>query len=360
MVPFYTPHVTPEDKLAVLRAIEAGQLSPGPRAAALASAFGDAASFGESEAERRLAVVTSSGTAALACLISTFSRLGRGAVAIPAVGPTAIPNAVCQTGKTPLYVDVDPESGQMSSEALAKILDRKGDDVSSVVYVHALGRVDKENLTRVVTLCRAAGAYLIEDAAPSGLAVGCGRRLGPAAAISLSSTKNVGGGQGGVAVLGAGSREQYEEVRDYVDQGDPDRTWLPRRAGNNLRMADPMAALALSQLKDAARRGRLLALHFKMWTELGLDVVGADDAIPPAQAVTFGSDKMLGFLRERGLDARRQFRPYCEAPASGIGEECREEFPGARRWADEAIYLPYGLGLDADAVYAALDFKGVA
>lgn len=360
MILFYTPLVTPEDKLAVLRAVEAGQLSPGPHSRALASAFGEAASFGDAVHERRLAVVTSSGTTALACLVGTFGKREGSAAAIPAIGPTAVPNAVVQADLRPIYVDVDPDSGQMSSEALARLLDRSGDDVAAVVFVHALGRVDKEELTRVVALCRAAGTYLIEDAAPSGLAVACGRRLGPAAAISLSSTKHVGGGQGGLAVFGGHCQRNYEEVRDYVDQGDPERTWLPERAGNNLRMADPMAALALSQFKDAVRRARLLALHVEMWTELGLDTVGAKDPLPPAQAVTFGSDKMLGFLRERGLDARRQFRPYCEAPASGIGEECREKFPGAYRWADEAIYLPYGLGLDVDAIYAALDFKGVA
>lgn len=151
------------------------------------------------------AFLVSSGTAALAIALmaleeraSSGSCAPRNEVVIPAYTCFSVPAAVVKAGLRPVLCDVDPVSFDFDREQLERTL---SDRTLCIVAHHLFGSPAAMSALRA--LCRAHGAFLVEDAAQAMGAECDGRRLGTLGDVgifSLGRGKNITCGAGGIIV----------------------------------------------------------------------------------------------------------------------------------------------------------------
>lgn len=252
MIPISRPTFGRDEEEAVLEVMRSGRFAQGERVAAFEEAF--AAATGA-----RCAIATSSGTSAL-FLALTAHGVGPGdEVVTSPLTFIATANAICQTGATPVFADVD-ETLNLTVDTVAPLI---GPRTRAVVPVHLHG-----NPCDVAALADLAGRHglaLIQDACQAvGARVG-DRPLGAdgTAVYSFYATKNLTTGEGGMvttndpavtAVCAALRHQSYGQAEYEHD-----------RVGYNFRMTELQAAIGLVQLGklDAiTRRRRSIASHY--------------------------------------------------------------------------------------------------
>ncbi len=272
-IPIARPVFGAEEEAAILEPLRDGWVMQGPRVARFEELV--AAATGAAHA-----VAVTSGTVALhLALVGT--GVGQGdLVAMPSLTHVATANAVVAAVATPLFVDVEPETSNLSVRDLARRVATAGPAVRAVIPVHQFGR--PADLAGVLEVASEHGLVVIEDAACAlgakvdGAHVG---RLGAAACYSFHPRKVITTGEGGMVTTddpalaarlrslrdqGASLSTSEREARGPAAQ--PDFS----APGHNARMTDLQGALGVVQmgrlegfLRDrraqAARYGRLLA-----------------------------------------------------------------------------------------------------
>lgn len=105
--------------------------------------------------------ISASGSAALVLILQTLRRLrARRQVVVPAYTCPLVVLAVVQCGLQPVVCDVAPDSFELDVDHLAALC---GPDTLAVLPTHLGGRVAR--LDAVLAVARAAGAFVVEDAA---------------------------------------------------------------------------------------------------------------------------------------------------------------------------------------------------
>ena len=250
------------DRRAVLGVLDRGVLSGmfAPESVALEREF--AAFVGAGNAQ-----LTHSGTSALEVALAAVG-VGEGAeVIVPAYSFVATPLAVVRQGAIPIFVDVDPEHGNIDTRAIDAAVTPR---TRAIMPVHVHGCPC--DLDEVLAIARRHDLTVIEDAAQAHGATYKGRpvgALGAAGAFSLQSSKNLSGGEGGIFVTNdPGLAEAARRVRSFgqdlvaadADAYDPARPLDGHRAVESTRIGgmyrgnEMMAALVRARLPELTRR----------------------------------------------------------------------------------------------------------
>ena len=184
-------------------------------------------------------------------------------VVVPAHTFIATWLAVSAVGATPVPVEPDPRTYNVTTEAASRALTPR---TRAVVCVHLHGRlVDAGPLA---ALCRSRGLPLVEDAAQAHGARGRDGRaagaLGTAAAFSFYPTKNLGayGDGGAVTTSHAWLAERVAMLRNYGSR----RKYDHEETGVNSRLDPLQAALLavrLAHLDAANARRRALVERYR-------------------------------------------------------------------------------------------------
>jgi len=293
-------------------------------------------------------VPTVSGTAALSVAAHAVGLQAGDEVLVPAYGVISTINGLASVGLCPRLVDIDRVTGCMSLDELDRAL---SPETRAVCFVDFSGYTGS-NLVEAVALCRQRGIPLIEDAACAlghsyqGTAAGA---LGTVGTYSFSVPKVVTTGQGGA--ITSADRHVLDRAEAFIDQGDLEwrRTNENRAVGTNLRFNDIQAALGLCQLRDLRLRlDRRRTAHAALRSRLGdrLFAVPGDEA--PLHNIVFSPepDELVRRLREQGVVAVRQYRTLSQHPA--YRALAGRAYPNADYWTAHAVYLPFGMALDAD------------
>jgi len=194
------------------------------------------------ELERRLAetagvtygVGVGSGLGALRLALLALGVGSADAVAVPAYSCVALANAVLACGATPVAVDVEPGSWNLSLDALRAAL-AAHPEIKAAVAVHTFGRPAR------VRELEALGVPVVEDCSHAFGIAPLGA-LGRIAVLSLYATKLLGAGEGGVVLTQDPLiAERIRNARDYADRA-------PAAWRLNDKMTDLEAALGLCQL----------------------------------------------------------------------------------------------------------------
>src|SRR4051812_37258711 len=248
-IPFTRPYFRGDEGAAVAEAIASGWVSQGPRVRAFEQAFAERVGAPD-------AVATTNCTTALQ-LALYVSGVGPGdEVVVPSLSFIATANAVWQNGATPVFADVDPETGNVDASTVAPMITER---TKAIMPVHQLGL--PADMDPIIELAERHGIAVVEDAA---CAIGArykGREigsLGPLACFSLHPRKVITTGEGGmIAVHDPEVADRLRRLRqhamdvsdvarhaarDIVIEGYPERGW-------NMRMTDMQAALGLTQLE---------------------------------------------------------------------------------------------------------------
>jgi dTDP-4-amino-4,6-dideoxygalactose transaminase len=287
-----------------------------------------------------------SGTAALA-LALTAAGIGRGdEVVVPAHTFIASALGVLHAGATPVFCEVQRDSGLIDPDAIGAVISPR---TVAVIAVHLYGQAC--DMDAIGALARRRGLFVLEDAAQAHGARCEGRpvgSLGDAAAFSFYPSKNLGalGDGGAVCTSDAALAERVRQLRNLGQRGKGEHIVI----GYNERLDGLQAALLRVKLPhldgwNEARRGHAEQLRAGLPREL---VALGERVQTPCVYHLFPvrhpeRDRLAALLRRAGVSVGLHYTPAVHGhPAlAGLPAEARPvELPEAEAWAREELSLP--------------------
>ena len=365
LVPFSPPDIGTAEIDEVVRTLESGWLTTGPRVRMFEERF--AAYLGASHA-----VAVNSCTAGLH-LALVASEIGPGDEVITTpLTFCATANVIVNVGATPIFADVDPRTGNLDPEAAAAAITSR---TRAIIPVHYGGR--PVDVVAFQALAARHGLVVIEDAAHCIEGVAAGRKVGTTAdatAFSFYATKNLTTGEGGMVTTD--SAVIAERIRTASLHGMTRPAWSRyERTGHchydvvmpgfKYNMTDLSAAIGLHQLaaldRHLARRNAITARYDAAFADLPLSSFEplASGTVHARHLYTVLVDGVIGpsrdeFLRElagKGIAASVHFPAvHLHSFYAGRFGFTRGDFPAAERVADTVVSLPLSPALADEQV----------
>ena len=372
-IPMSSPDLTAAEVAAVNEVLSTRWLSLGPRLEAFERAV--AAYVGTAHA-----VAVNSGTSGLH-LCAIAAGVGRGDLVITTpFSFVASANCILYEGGVPLFVDVDPRTGNIDPALVAgaahdlvkngpaahrwlpPALQRSNvrtferSNVVAILPVHAFGQ--PADMDPIAEAAREHGLAVVEDACEAIGATYKGRRagtLGDAAVLAFYPNKQMTTGEGGLILT---DREEWaglfaslrNQGRDVFD------AWLKHtRLGYNYRLDEMSAALGLVQVgrieELLARRERVAGWYDEGLA--GLELVERPFIAPTTTRMSWfvyvvrlrpplDRDEVMRRLEAAGIPSRPYFSPIHLQPfyRQTFGYE-RGDFPVTELLGDVSLALPF-------------------
>ncbi|MDD5241493.1 MAG: DegT/DnrJ/EryC1/StrS aminotransferase family protein [Sulfuricella sp.] len=256
-LPFTRPTLDEATIQGVTEVLHSGWLSSGPKAkefeAALSAYFGG-----------RSVRAFNSGTATLEVALQ-LCGIGPGDEVITTpMSWVATANVILHVGATPVFVDVDPLTGNIDLDRIEAAITPR---TKAIIPVDLAGLpVDRD---RLYAIAKKQGLRVIEDAAQSMGATWQGKKIGSFGdliSFSFHANKNMTTGEGGCLVLSDEAQIPLaEKLRLQGVERFPDGTMDVDVAGGKYNLTDIAARIGLGQLKQVDgfnRRRRELVKHY--------------------------------------------------------------------------------------------------
>ncbi len=356
--------IAKEIDAAISRVLEHGQFIMGPEVAKLET---DLAAF----CSARHVVTCASGTDAL--LIAMMAKgLGPGdGVLCPAFTYTATPESIALLGATPVFVEVDDATFNVSPDRLDAGLDaarRAGLKPVGMIAVDLFGL--PADYDRINGFASANGLWVLADAAQSFGATCHGRKVGTLAEMTATSffpAKPLGCYGDGGALMTDDDRIA-EAARSIRLHGKGQSKYDVARLGLNSRIDTLQAAILVEKLKifasEVQERQRIAEkLMARLGNRVRLPVMPRQSTCVWAQFTVRVApevrDALIRHLAERGIPAQVYYpRPlhhqpvYLDHPVAAGGVPVAERMPG------EVLSLPmhpYLTDADIERVAGAIE-----
>ncbi|WP_245983692.1 DegT/DnrJ/EryC1/StrS family aminotransferase [Lentzea flaviverrucosa] len=366
MIPVMRPLLGEEEALAAAEAVRSGWVAQGPRVREFEEAF--AASVGA-----RHGVAVSSCTTGLHLAVHLLGIGPGDEVVVPSLSFIATANAVRYTGATPVFADVEVETGNLSASTVEPVLTER---TRAVMVVHQAGV--PADVDALKAFCEPRGIAVIEDAACAAGSTYKGKPVGTnalLAAWSFHPRKLLTTGEGGMVTTDDPDwAVRLKRLREHgmsvsaADRHNGGSAVIEQylETAFNYRMTDIQAAVGLVQLSklDAiiARRRELAARYHELLADTGITTV-TDPEYGTTNYQSFwvwlpeGADRqeVLAGLAERGVSARRGIMASHLEPAYE-GHPCAE-LPVTEAFTARTLILPLFHDMtesEQDAVVSAL------
>lgn len=279
----------------------------------------------------------------------------------------ATANAILHAGGTPVFVDVEEETGNINADLIEAAITKK---TKAILPVHLYGQMcDMVKIKKIADKYRLA---IIEDAAHSIEASRDGFRpgaLSDAACFSFYATKNITSGEGGAIAAGRKRAEILRMLRLHgIDKSAVDRYtkrykhWDMPLLGWKYNMDNIHAALLLGQLKRIDKLWQQRDEIWRTYEDAFTGVKGLRLLKPVAHSrharhlftvlvEPEKRDSLLHRLQEKGIGVAVNYRPihllnfYRAAFNYGEGD-----FPVAEAIGNSTISLPLYPALKERAV----------
>ena len=307
----------------------------------------------------RRAFLTHSCTAALE-MTAILADVGEGdEVIMPSFTFASTANAFVLRGATVVFVDIDPETLNISVPQIERAITARTRAIVPVHYAGVGCRMDE-----ICAIARERRLLVIEDAAQGVSSTYRGRPLGSIgelAAISFHETKNVISGEGGALLV---NDEQFIERAEIVREKGTNRskffrgqvdkyTWVD--IGSSFLPSELTAAFLAAQLEAA---DEILASRLRVWHAyheqlaplearglLRRPVVPSDCTINGHLYYVLVRDlaqrtRVLSYLDEAGVNAVFHYVPLHSSPAGRRYGRTDGELPVTDRVAESLIRLP--------------------
>ncbi|WP_363319484.1 DegT/DnrJ/EryC1/StrS family aminotransferase [Leifsonia williamsii] len=310
------------------------------------------------------AVALSSGTAALHLALLAAGAGPRTSVITSTMTFAATANSIVYTGATPIFVDCDPESGNMSPELLERALSdaaAQGVTVAAVLPVDLLGRVAAYE--RIEPIAARYGVPVVSDAAEALGAFRDGRAAGSfgmAAALSFNGNKIMTTSGGGMLLTADG--EVAKRARYLATQArQPVAHYEHVDIGYNYRMSNLLAALGRAQLARLdgmiARRRAIRERYRELFAPVaGVEIFqGEGDAqdncwltsiLVDPRVTGWRATELSAWLAEDDIESRPLWKPMHLQPVFAGATAVVDG--SAERLFDTGVTLPSGSVLGED------------
>ena len=332
------------------------------------------------EFERRLetylsasnVVALSAGTAALHLGLVELGVTAGDEVLCQSFTFAASANPVKYQGANPVFVDSEPDTWNMSPDALERaIIDRKrvtGRYPKAIVVVHLYGMPAK--MSEIMAIAARYNIPVLEDAAEALGSTYKGRKcgtIGNFGALSFNGNKIITTSGGGALICPNDEAERH--VKFLATQArEPMPYYYHKEIGYNYRLSNISAGIGCGQMEHiaerVARRREIHALYVKGLASLPGITVHTEptaDAVSNFWLTTILLDESLRFspedlrlaLEAGNIESRRLWRPmnmqpvYADAPFYGDG--CAESL------FNRGLCLPSGSILTDDEIARVVD-----
>jgi dTDP-4-amino-4,6-dideoxygalactose transaminase len=316
-----TPHMSDYERLYVEEAFRTNWVAPlGPNVDAFEKEL--AAYVGAPHA-----AALSSGTAAIHLALRLLGVSAGDVVVCSSLTFVASANPILYQGATPVFVDSEPQTWNMSPGALEFALNslaKAGRRAKAVVLVHLYGQ--SADLDPIVEICARHGVPLVEDAAESLGATYKGRMTGsiaPLGTYSFNGNKIITTSGGGMLV--SPDAALIERARKLATQArEPAAHYEHVEVGYNYRMSNVLAGIGRGQLRVIEERVAARRKVFERYRDSLAGVpafswmpepafgrathwLSACTLDPRHTALTPG--ELLGRLAREGIEARPLWKP---------------------------------------------------
>jgi len=256
------------------------------------------------------AIALANGSVALELALRAFG-IGPGDEVI--VSPRSfVASASCAllVGATPVFADVDPDSGNITPQSVERVL---SDRTRAVIPVHLSGW--PADVPGIIDAVRGRDVKVIEDCAQAhgaeidGASVGS---FGDAATFSFCQDKIIStGGEGGLLTVKDEAAADWawsfkDHGKDYAkataSDGQPGMfRWVHDRVGTNWRLTGPQAAIGLAQLPKLDEWRAARTRNAAIWADALGQVPGLRAPLPAGNSLRHAFYKLY-FYVDRGDD----------------------------------------------------------
>mgnify|MGYP001466953367 FL=1 len=200
-VPFFLPYVDSKDITEIKKAASAPFLTNGPKLDAFEQKF-------KKFTKSKYAIGVSNATAALYLSLKALGIKKNDEVIVPDLTFVATANVVLQVGATPVLVDIDDETLNISTESIIKNISRK---TKAIIPVHLAGTPC--DMQKIMKIARSNSLKVIEDCA-HGIGTSYNKKhvgnFGNAGCFSFYPTKNLTTIEGGMVIT------NDEKIADFI------------------------------------------------------------------------------------------------------------------------------------------------
>jgi perosamine synthetase len=267
MIPITTVAFGPEEEQLVLDVLRSGAVAQGPKVKEFEDRFAEM--FGAKHA-----VAVNNGTTALIASLEVLDlQPGDEVITTPFTFVATI-NAILQAGATVRFADIGYDDFNIDPTSVAQqITDR----TRVIAPVHLYGQM--ADMDPIMALAQANDVMVLEDSAQSHGASYKGKYAGTfgMGTFSFYATKNITTGEGGM--ITTDSDELADKLRTLRNQGMKAR-YVYEMAGNNYRLTDLQAVLALPQL---SRYSETVARRQANAAKLSAGLAGIRGLVTPVQ-----------------------------------------------------------------------------
>lgn len=270
----------------------------------------------------KYAAALSAGTAAIHLAVKLFG-IGEGDVVFCSdLTFAASCNPVCYEHATPVFIDSEPGTWNMSPDALARAFE-KYPHPKAVICVHLYGTPAK--LDEIMEICRAHNVPMIEDAAESLSATYKGKQTGTFGKLGIYSFN------GNKIITTSGGGMLVSEDKDAIDKArflstqarDPARYYQHSQLGYNYRMSNVDAGIGRGQLRSLDLHRRLKQEIYKTYKEAFSDIseISMNPMNPDGEANNWLScmtveptcgitpDQVMDALAKENIESRPIWKP---------------------------------------------------
>jgi len=309
-----TPHMSDFERAYVEEAFRTNWVAPlGPNVDAFERELAAYVGIGH-------AAALSSGTAALH-LALVLLGIGPGDIVLTSsLTFVASANPILYQGASPVFIDSEPESWNLSPAALERALadlGRQGRRAKALVVVHLYGQ--SADMDPIAALCERHGVALVEDAAESLGATYKERMTGTLArlgAYSFNGNKIITTSGGGMLVSNDGAL--IERARKLSTQArEPAPHYEHTEVGYNYRMSNVLAGIGRGQLRVIEERVAARRRVFERYRE----ALGAEEGLAWMPDAPYG--RATHWLSACTLDPKRAEPAGLAARLAADGIEAR-------------------------------------
>lgn len=351
------PYISERAKQYVRNSLDQGWISSG-------GPFVDA--FEESFAKYlgvKYATSVSNGTAALHLAFAALDLKPGDEVIIPdqtiiscALGPVYL-------GLTPVFVDVEKDTGNISASELKKHITKK---TKAILVVHLFGHTT--DMSPIMKIAKRYNLFVIEDCAQAHGSLYKGKKcgtFGDIATFSFYGNKIVTTGEGGMVTTN--HKRYIDSVTSLKNLAHKkNRRFYHEQIGFNYRMGSLQAALGMANLEDI---DTFIEKKRKMATAYKKLLSGNEHIILPVEkdyafstywmynivvkpSKKYSRKKLVEFLRKKNIDTREYFFPLHAQPVLKKFVKTAQFFPNSKFLSKKGLYLPSGLNIQLSEVEA--------
>jgi len=344
-IPMSSPDITQAEIDAVNEVLTTQWLALGPKMDQFEGAF-------SAYTGSKHSIAVNSGTSGLHLAMITAGVQPGDEVITPSFSFIASANCVLYERATPVFVDIDPLTGNIDPNLIEAAITKR---TKAIIAVHAFGQ--PPDMDPILEIARRHNLYVIEDACEAIGAEYKGRRAGTmsdAAVFAFYPNKQMTTGEGGMIVT---DNDEWDMLfRSLRNQGrDVFDAWLNHtRLGYNYRMDEMSAALGLVQVQ---RIEEILAKRAQVaqWYNERIDQIPGVHKPYIADTTTRMSwfvyvvrfddeidrDAMMHFLNERNVPSRAYFTPIHLQPLYQQMGWKRGDLPHTEHAGDTFLALPF-------------------